>query len=43
LIKERYPAVNVENWLAENPYQDSAMIDRWKKDLTAAGVLSSES
>jgi tetratricopeptide (TPR) repeat protein len=43
LIKERYPAVNVENWLAENPYQDSAMIDRWKKDLTAAGVLTSES
>jgi len=39
LIKERYPAVDVENWLAQNPYQDEAMVDRWKTDLIAAGVL----
>jgi adenylate cyclase len=43
LIKERYPAVNVEKWLAENPYQDPAMVDRWKKDLTAAGVITDSS
>ena len=39
LIKERYPAVKVEEWLEENPYQDRAMVERWKKDLTAAGVI----
>ncbi len=43
LIKERYPAVNVEKWLAGNPYQDAAMVDRWKTDLTTAGVLTDSS
>ncbi len=43
LIKERFPAVRVEEWLAKNPYQDVAMVDRWKKDLTAAGVLTDSS
>jgi adenylate cyclase len=43
LIKERYPAVKVEEWLAENPYQDKKMVERWKKDLTAAGVISDSS
>jgi hypothetical protein len=43
LIKERFPAVRVEEWLAKNPYQDATMVDRWKKDLTAAGVLTDSS
>jgi class 3 adenylate cyclase/tetratricopeptide (TPR) repeat protein len=43
LIKERYPAVDVEKWLADNPYQDVATVDRWKEDLTAAGVLDDAS
>jgi adenylate cyclase len=43
LIKKRFPAVSVEEWLAENPYQDAAMVERWTKDLTAAGVISDPS
>lgn len=39
LIKDRFPAVDVDNWLAENPYQKREMVDRWKDDLIAAGVF----
>jgi adenylate cyclase len=39
LIEERFPAVDVERWLDRNPYQDRALVDRWKEDLVAAGVL----
>jgi adenylate cyclase len=39
LIGERFPAVDIEHWLDNNPYQDRAMVDRWKEDLVAAGVL----
>jgi adenylate cyclase len=39
LIEERFPAVDVERWLDHNPYQDRALVDRWKEDLVAAGVL----
>ena len=42
LIKERFPAVKVEEWLAENPYQDESMVDRWKKDLVNAGVIDKQ-
>ena len=41
LIKERFPSVNVESWLADNPYQEREMVDRWKRDLVSAGVLES--
>lgn len=43
LIKERYPAVNVAKWLTESPYQDPAMVERWTKDLAAAGVITDSS
>lgn len=43
LIKERFPAMKVEDWLARNPYQDAGMVERWKKDLTAAGVITDSS
>jgi adenylate cyclase len=43
LIKDRYPAVKVSEWLAESPYQDEAMVERWERDLKTAGVISSES
>jgi hypothetical protein len=33
----------VSEWLAENPYQDEAMVERWERDLKTAGVISSES
>ena len=39
LIEERFPAVDVEGWLDRNPYQDRAVVDRWKEDLVAAGVM----
>jgi len=40
LIKERFPAKKIEDWLARNPYQDAGMVERWKKGLTAAGVIT---
>ena len=43
LIKERFPAMKVEDWLARNPYQDAGMVERWKKDLAAAGVITDSS
>jgi adenylate cyclase len=39
LIEERFPAVDVSSWLDRNPYQDRAVVDRWKEDLVAAGVM----
>ena len=39
LVEERFPAVDVEGWLDHNPYQDRAVVDRWKEDLVAAGVM----
>jgi adenylate cyclase len=42
LIEERFPAVDVGHWLDSNPYQDRALVDRWKEDLVAAGVMPVE-
>ena len=39
LIEERFPAVDVSSWLDRNPYQDRTVVDRWKEDLVAAGVM----
>jgi len=39
LIEERFPAVDVESWLDRNPYQDRALVERWRGDLVAAGVM----
>lgn len=40
LIKQRFPAVDVESWLDKTPYQRREVIDRWKDDLTSAGAIS---
>ncbi len=40
LIKQRFPAVDVEEWLDKTPYQRREIIDRWKSDLTSAGAIS---
>jgi adenylate cyclase len=40
LIRERYPTVDVAKWLDGNPYQASDMVDRWKRDLVAAGAIA---
>jgi tetratricopeptide (TPR) repeat protein len=43
LIKDRYPATDIDEWLSNNPYQVPEMIDRWKEQLTAAGVIDPNS
>jgi adenylate cyclase len=39
LIKQRFPAVDVEGWLDKTPYQRREIVDRWKNDLTSAGAI----
>ena len=38
-IRERYPAVDVDAWLKRNPYEVPEMVDRWRENLVAAGVI----
>ncbi len=40
LIKDRFPAVDVEDWLDKTPYQRREIVDRWKGDLLSAGAIS---
>ena len=42
LIKDRYPATDIDKWLSNTPYQNPEMIDRWKQNLVAAGVIEIE-
>ncbi len=39
LIRERFPSVDVDRWIEENPYQKREMVDRWKSDLVLAGII----
>lgn len=39
LVKERYPAIDVAEWIDRNPYQVEEMVERWKTDLTAVGLI----
>ncbi len=39
MIRERFPATDVERWLDQNPYRDSGVVDNWKTALAKAGVL----
>ena len=39
LIKERFPAVDVEDWLDKTPYQRREIVERWKGDLMSAGAI----
>ncbi len=39
LVRERFPSVDIERWLTENPYQKREMVDRWRADLATAGVF----
>ncbi len=39
LIRERYPTVDIAEWLDKNPYQDKEMVNRWKEDLVSAGAI----
>lgn len=40
LIKERFPAVDVEDWLDKTPYQRREHVERWKGDLMSAGAIA---
>ena len=40
LIKERFPAIDVEDWLDKTPYQRREIVERWKDDLMSAGAIS---
>jgi adenylate cyclase len=39
LVKVRFPAVDVAGWIDRKPYQVEEMVDRWKTDLTAVGLI----
>ncbi|MEX2134200.1 MAG: tetratricopeptide repeat protein, partial [Acidimicrobiia bacterium] len=39
LVRERFPSVDVDRWLTENPYQKREMVERWKIDLATVGVF----
>nr|MDJ0499047.1 tetratricopeptide repeat protein [Acidimicrobiia bacterium] len=41
LIMERFPAIDVEDWLEKTPYQRREIVERWKGDLAVAGAISS--
>ena len=40
LIKERFPSIDVEDWLEKTPYQPREIVERWKVDLMSAGAIS---
>ncbi len=37
-IRERFPAVQVAEWLDQRPFQDKQFVTRWKRALEKAGV-----
>ncbi|RPI25421.1 MAG: hypothetical protein EHM57_01555 [Actinobacteria bacterium] len=39
LVRDRFPAVDVESWLASNPYQDRDLVERWRQDLAVVGLI----
>ena len=39
LIRERYPSVDIGEWLASRPYQDPDLVARWRSHLKGAGLL----
>jgi adenylate cyclase len=39
MVRERFPAVDVEAWIDSNPYQVDEIVQRWKKDLAGVGLV----
>ena len=39
VIRERFPSVDVADWLTTRPYQDEAITERWTADLAALGLV----
>lgn len=42
LIRERYPTVDIADWIDRNPYQGEDLIARWKNDLASVGAITSD-
>jgi adenylate cyclase len=38
-VRERFPAIDVEEWIDSNPYQVDEIVQRWKADLASVGLL----
>ena len=41
LVKERYPAMDVDAWLEAHPYQSPVLVERWRKALQGLGLIAS--
>jgi adenylate cyclase len=39
IVKDTYPALDVEAWVAERPYQDPELIERWRRVLGEVGLI----
>ena len=39
-IRDSYPTLDVEEWFERNPYQDDALVTRWKADLAAVDLIT---
>ncbi len=39
LVRERFPTVNVEQWIDSNPYQVEEIVEHWKRDLATVGLV----
>ena len=40
LIGQRFPSVDVQDWLDKTPYQRREIVERWKGDLASAGAIT---
>lgn len=38
LVRDRFPTTTAAEWLKRNPFQEDDVIDRWRRDLAAAGL-----
>jgi adenylate cyclase len=39
LVRERFPATDLDAWLEGNPYQNAETVRRWRAGLVSAGVI----
>lgn len=39
MVRDAFPAVDVDDWLESRPYQDRGLVERWKNDLRAVGLI----
>lgn len=40
VIRDTFPATDIDEWLSRSPYQNEDIVIRWKKDLAAVGLSS---